>query len=78
MSARDNFFDLKSWLPPQPRRLAEQWLGQWANGLNNLALDVGMLKVGMNGKMDTLIHGGFMSQPNLPPSEIAGFHSRPY
>ncbi len=55
MSARDNFFDLKSWLPPQPRRLAEQWLGQWANGLNNLALDVGMLKVGMNRKMEALM-----------------------
>ena len=43
-STRDNFFDLKSWLPPQPRRLADQWLGEWASGLNNLALDVGMLK----------------------------------
>ena len=52
--ARDNFFDLKSWLPPQPRRLADQWLGEWANGLNNLALDVGMLKVGMHGKMENL------------------------
>ena len=54
LMARDNFFDLKSWLPPQPRRLADQWLGEWASGLNNLALDVGMLKVGMNGKMESL------------------------
>ena len=66
--ARDNFFDLKSWLPPQPRRLADQWLGEWANGLNNLALDVGMLKVGINGKMESLGDRPRMAgQPNAPP-----------
>ena len=66
--ARDNFFDLKSWLPPQPRRLADQWLGEWANGLNNLALDVGTLKVGMNGKMESLGDLPRMAgQPNVPP-----------
>lgn len=42
-STPDNFFDLKSWLPPS-RRLSSALLGQVASGLGNMAIEMGTLK----------------------------------
>lgn len=42
-SKPDNFFDLKSWLPPS-RRLQSALLGQVASGLGNMAIEMGTLK----------------------------------
>lgn len=42
-SKGDNFFDLKSWLPPS-RRLQNALLGQVASGLGNMAIEMGTLQ----------------------------------